>query len=170
MKTSKSLEKVRQKLIKEEASQECLPDQAHGGFVHSNSHRRLIVHMWIEDQIRLWHHRCGDDISYLDATGTIVANHSGKRVLYYGLVLRHPNEGDLSVPVAEMITNDHSSGNIRSFIRRDESRIYNGRLTSPRQVNIDYSRTIQGVLKKLNRFEIALNVAKRLKVWIFLVT
>ena len=44
-----------------------------------------------------------------------------------------------------MITNDHSSGNIQSFIkqfRRDESRIYDGRLTLPRQVNIDYSRAI----------------------------
>ena len=109
--------------------------------------------MWIEDQIRLWNHRCGDDISYLDATGTIVANHNGKRVLYYGLVVRHLN-GDPSVPVAEMITNDHSSGNIGSFIkrfRRDESRIYNGRLTSPRQVNIDYSRAILlAVLKEFN--------------------
>lgn len=150
----KSLEKVRQKLIEEEASRECPPDPVHGGFVHTISYRPLIVHMWIEDQIRLWHHRCGDDISYFDATGTIVANHNGKRVLYYGLVVRHPNEGDPSVPVAEMITNDHSSGNIRTFIerfRRDESRIYNGRLTSPRQVNIDYSRAILlAVLKEFN--------------------
>ena len=84
----KSLEKVRQKLIKEEASRECPPDPAHGGFVHSISYRPLIVHMWIEDQIRLWHHRCGDGISYLGATGTIVANHNGKRVLYHGLVVR----------------------------------------------------------------------------------
>ena len=38
--------------------------------------------MWIEDQVRLWHHRCGDDISCLDAAGTIVANHNGKKVLY----------------------------------------------------------------------------------------
>ena len=86
-----------------------------------------------------------DDISYLDATGTIVVNHNGKRVLYYGLVGRHPNKGDPSVPVAEMITNYHSFGNIQSFIerfRRDKSRIYDGRLTSRRQVNIDYSRAI----------------------------
>ena len=62
IKTSKSLEKVRQKLIKEEASRECPPDPAHGGFVHSISYRPLIVHMWIEDQLQLWHHRCGDDI------------------------------------------------------------------------------------------------------------
>ncbi len=59
--------------------------------------------MWIEDQVRLWHRRCGDDISYLDATGTIVASHSGKRVLYDGLVVQHPNQGDPSVPVAEMV-------------------------------------------------------------------
>ena len=151
---TKSLEKIRQTLIEKESSRECPPNHGHGGFVHTICFHPLIVHMWIEDQVRLWHRRCGDDISYLDATGTIVANHNGKRVLYYGLVVRHPNEGDPSVPVAEMVTSDQSTGNIRTFLerfRRDESRIYSGRLTSPRQLNTDYSRAILlAVLKEFN--------------------
>jgi hypothetical protein len=110
--------------------------------------------MWIEDQVRLWHSRCSNDISDLDATGTIVANYNGKRVLYYGLVVRHPNEGDPAVAVPEMIMSDHSSGNICAFIERfgrDESRIYSGWLTSPRQLNTDYSRAILlAVLKEFN--------------------
>ena len=64
----------------------------------------LIVHVCMEDQVRLWHERCGNDISYINATGTIIANYSGKRVLYYALVVRHPCEGNPSVTVAEMIT------------------------------------------------------------------
>ena len=110
--------------------------------------------MWIEEQVRLWHRHCVSDISYLDATGTIVRNHNGKRALYYGLAVQHPNEGDPSVAVAEMITSDQSLGNICTFIekfRHDKSRIYNGRLTSPRQLNTDYSRAILlAMLKKFN--------------------
>ena len=151
---TKSLEKIRQMLIEKESARDCPPNPGHGGFVHTICYHPLIVHMWIEDQVRLWHRRCADDISYLDATGSIVANHNGKRVLYYGLVVRHPNEGDPSVAVAEMITSDQSTGNIRFFIerfRRDESRIYSGRLTSPRQLNTDYSKAILlAVLKEFN--------------------
>ena len=58
----KNLEVVRKsqtKIDKREASRECPPDPAYGGFVHSISYCPLIVHMRIEDQIRLWHHRCG---------------------------------------------------------------------------------------------------------------
>jgi hypothetical protein len=110
--------------------------------------------MWNENQVRLWHGRCKNDISYLDATGTLVANHGGKRVLYYALVIRHPVEGEPSLPVAEMVTSDQSAGNIRAFIerfRRDESRLYNDHMSMPRQVNTDYSRAILlAVLKEFN--------------------
>jgi ubiquitin C-terminal hydrolase len=151
---TKSLDKIRQKLYEKESARDYPPSPGHGGFVHTICYHPLIVHMWIEDQVRLWHRRCANDVSYLDATGTIVANHNGKRVLYYGLVVRHPNEGDPSVAVAEMLTSDQSTGNIRFFIerfRREESRIFNGRLTAPRQLNTDYSRAILlAVLKEFN--------------------
>ena len=142
---------IRQKLIEKECSCECPPNPGHGGIVHTICFHPLIVHMWIKYIYGIVTARM---ISYLDATGTIVTNHNGKRVLYYGLVVRHPNEGDPSVAVAEMITSDQSSGNIRTFIerfRRDKSRIYNGRLTSPRQLNTDYSRAILlAILKEFN--------------------
>ncbi len=50
---TKSLEKIRQKLIEKESSRECPPNPGHGGFVHTICFHPLIVHMWIEDQVRL---------------------------------------------------------------------------------------------------------------------
>ena len=58
------------------------------------------------------------------------------------------------LPVAEMVTSDQSAGNIRTFIekfRRDESCLYNGHMSGPRQINTDYSRAILlAVLKEFN--------------------
>jgi hypothetical protein len=80
----------------------------HGSYViFSNSFSS--VYMWTEDQVRLWHHLCAKDIAYLDATGTIVRDFMGKGVLYYAIVVRHPKERNPPMPVAEMITNDHSA-------------------------------------------------------------
>ena len=149
-----SLELIRLKLIEKESSREVPPSPAHEGFVRTISIYPLVVHMWTENQVRVWHGRCKEDVSYLDATGTLVANHGGKRVLYYALVIRHPAKGEPTFPVAEMVTSDQCAGNIRAYIerfRRDESRLYNGHISSPRQVNTDYSRAILlAVLKEFN--------------------
>ena len=148
-----SLNKVRNSLTEQESERE-LPPNVVEGFVHMICLYPLIVYMWTEDQVRLWHELAAKDISYLDATGTIVGNHEGKRVLYYALVLGHPVEGNPPLPIAEMITSDHSATNIRAFLerlKRDESRVFNGRVTMPRQVNTDYSKAIiLAVLRELN--------------------
>ena len=149
----KSLQKIRLHLTEKESSRDFPPNSIEG-FVHMICQFPLTVHMWTEDQVRLWHERCGDDISYIDATGTIIANHNGKRVLYYALVVRHPCKGNPSVPVAEMITTDQRACNIRTFLdnfRQDESKTFSGRITSPRQLNCDYSRAILlAVLREFN--------------------
>jgi hypothetical protein len=65
----------------------------------------------------------------------------GKRVLYYAIVVRHPKERNPPMPVAEMITNDHSTPSIRIFIerfRRDESKIFKGRQQIPWQMFLKY--------------------------------
>ena len=149
-----SLQMIRLELIEKESSRQVPPSSGHDGFVHTIGIYPLVVHMWNESQVRLWHGRCKNDISYLDATGTLIADHGGKRVLYYALVIRHPVEGEPPLPVAEMVTSDQSAGNIRTFIerfRRDESRLYNGHMSGPRQINTDYSRAILlAVLKEFN--------------------
>ena len=147
-----SLKKVMDELIKKE-KERAMPPRAIEGFVHTISFFPLSVYMWTEDQVRLWHHLCAKDIAYLDATGTIVRDFMGKRVLYYAIVVRHPKERNPPMPVAEMITNDHSAPSIRVFIerfRRDESKIFKGRQQIPLQMNTDYSKAI--ILAALKEF------------------
>ena len=96
-----------------------MPPKAIEGFVHTISLFPLHVYMWTEDHIRL----CGKDIAYLEATVRIVRNFMRKRVLHYAIVVRHPRENNPPIPVAEMITNDHSAPCVRAFMegfRRDE--------------------------------------------------
>ena len=149
----KLLQKIRLHLTEKQSSCEFPPNSIEG-FVHMICQFPLIVHMWTEDQVRLWHERCGNDISYINATGTIIANYSGKRVLYYAFVVRHPCKGNPSVPVAEMITTDQRACNIRMFLdnfRRDECKTFTGQITSQRQLNCDYSRAILlAVLREFN--------------------
>ena len=82
-------------------------------------------------------------------------DYDDKRVLYYALVVRHPKEGNPPLPVAEMITNDQSAYSIRTFLerfRRDESLVFKGNVTIPRQLNSDYSKAIiLAVLKELTQ-------------------
>lgn len=147
-----SLKKVMDELIKREGER-VMPPKIITGFVHAISFYPLWVYMWNEDQVRLWHHLCAKDIAYLDATGTIVRDFMGKRVLYYAIVVRHPKESNPPMPVAEMITNDHSAQSIRTFIerfRRDEGVIFKGKPQIPRQMNTDYSKAI--ILAALREF------------------
>ena len=147
-----SLKKVMDELIKREGGR-VMPPKIITGFVHAISSYPLWVYMWNEDQLRLWHHLCAEDIAYLDATGTIVRDFMGKRVLYYATVVRHPKESNPPMPVAEMITNDHSAPSIRTFIERfrtDEGAIFKGKPQIPRQMNTDYSKAI--ILAALREF------------------
>mgnify|MGYP002803810279 CR=1 FL=1 len=124
------------------------------GFIHTISVHPLIVCMWSEGQIRLWHDRVLHDVAYLDATGTIVANYNGKRSLYYALAVRHPTVGNPPIPVAEMVTNDHSALKIRGFLeklKRDDGKVFHGKDVTPHQITTDYSKAIiLAVLREFN--------------------
>ena len=74
----RSIDILRNLLIEEESSRE-IPPSVVEGFVHMICFLPLIVYMWTEDQVRLWHELSGKDVSYLDAMGTIIGNHNGKR-------------------------------------------------------------------------------------------
>ncbi|XP_028396774.1 uncharacterized protein LOC114520652 [Dendronephthya gigantea] len=109
-----SLDAIRKLFIQEENSRNKPPAKI-DGFIHMISLHPLIVCMWTEGQVMLWHDRVLNDVAYLDATGTIVGDYNGKRSLYYALAVRHPIVGNPPMPVAEMVTNDHSALNIRAF-------------------------------------------------------
>jgi hypothetical protein len=91
--------------------------------------------------------------AFLDAMGTIVGNHNGKRLLYYALAVRHPLVGNPPIAVAEMVTNDHSALNIRGFLekfKRDGGKVFNGKELIPRRITTDYSKAI--ILAVLREF------------------
>ena len=74
----RSLAILQNLLIEEESSRE-IPPSVVEGFVHMICFLPLIVYMWTEDQVRLWHKLSRKDVSYLDTMGTIIGNHNGKR-------------------------------------------------------------------------------------------
>ena len=161
-----SLLAIRQLFIEKENSRNKPPSKIQG-FIHTISVHPLTVCMWSEGQVRLWHDRVLHDVAYLDATGTIVGNYNGKRSLYYALAVRHPTIGNPPIPVAEMITNDHSAMNIRAFLekfKRDDGKVF-GKDVIPRQVTTDYSKAIiLAILREFNNESLLLffNRAHRL--------
>ena len=62
--------------------------------------------------------------------------------------------GNPPIPVAEMITNDHSALNIRGFLekfKRDDGKVFSGKDVIPRQITTDYSKAIiLAVLREFN--------------------
>ena len=161
-----SLVAIRQLFIEKENSRNMPPSKIQG-FIQTISVYPLTVCMWTEGQVRLWHDRVLHDVAYLDATGTIVGNYDGKRSLYYALAVRHPTVCNPPIPVAEMITNNHSAMNIRGFLEKfkgDDAKVF-GRDVIPRQVTTDYSKAIiLAILREFNNESLLLflNRAHRL--------
>ena len=86
-----------------------------------------MIHLLTVRQIRLWHELCQKENSYLDATGTKIADWEGRSILYYPLVIKHLVPGNPPLPVAELITSCHKVHIIQNFLqafRRDEMEIY----------------------------------------------
>ena len=49
------------------------------------------------------------------------------------------------MPVAEMVTNDHSALKIRAFLekfKRDDGKVFNNKNVIPQQITTDYSKAI----------------------------
>ena len=57
--------------------------------------------MWTKGQVMLWHDKALNDVACLDATGTIVGDYNGERLLHYTLAVRDPIVGNPPMPVAE---------------------------------------------------------------------
>ena len=78
----------------------------------------LILHMYSESQLDLLFDSLKKKKGslHLDATGQVVRNISDqKRVLYYALVIK-PVSGESLVPIAELVTTDHSTPNRAAFV------------------------------------------------------
>ena len=102
--------------------------------------------MWTERQVRLWHDLCQKPAAHLDATGTIVGNWNGKKVLYYALVVTLPDGNSSPIPVAELISTRHNVPTITAFL--DHFKYDHQQLTSsctrivPRQIITDRANAL----------------------------
>ena len=87
---------------------------------------------------------------FCDATGTIVSvpsiDGAKTTVYYYAIVIKHPVEGKGPIPVAELITSDHTVLSLCYFMetfRRAEGLIFGfSSITYPLQFIIDRSMVL----------------------------
>ena len=87
------------------------------GYVQHVAIFPFTVHMYTEGQLHLFQTVASipGAAMYFDATGSIFSAISKqKRVFYYSLVVQGA-QGEPPIPVAEMITTDHTAVNIQIF-------------------------------------------------------
>ena len=134
------------------------PDSPVRGFIQHIHAYPFGVICFNEVAVRLYHDLAPKSPIFCDATGTIIAlpKEQGKlpTVYYYALVLKHPISGRSPIPVAELITSDHTVLSISFFLeafRRAEGLLFGtGNLIRPLQVIID--RSIVLLLSFLHTF------------------
>ena len=132
-----SLMKLRDKLIETDKL-----SRVHQGFIHHITAVPFGVVLFTELGLRIYHQLSPLLTIHCDATGTIVQSKESGKLLYYALVLRHP-EKKSPVAVAEFITASQSVVAISHFLeifRRAEAIMYGyGNLSVPFEVLIDRS-------------------------------
>ena len=132
-----SIMKLREKLIETDKL-----SRIHQGYIHHITAVPFGVILFTELGLRIYHQLSPLLTVHCDATGTIVQTKEFGKILYYALVLRHPEEKS-PVAVAEFITASQSvlafSYFLESF-RRAEAIMYGyGNLSVPFEVLIDRS-------------------------------
>ena len=102
------------------------------------------VHLYTIEQLRLFMKMDVNRYLYFDATsGIIQKNPDQKNVFLYSLVWRHPLPGKVALPLAEMLSTDQHSREIRHFLTTlTDSARANGFLLKPRKLESDFSFAI----------------------------
>ena len=93
-------------------------------FVQSVSIAPVIIHLWSETGVRLYHQLSCCNALFLDATGSVVRKIPNcKRILYYEMSIRNPSGSGCSIPVAATLASDHTVSTISNFLQtfRDAS-------------------------------------------------
>ena len=88
------------------------------GYIQTLVREPVIIHMFSDEQILLLKHFDLTKISlHLDATGSVVRkiDKQQKAFLYYALTIRHLNTKTCPVPLAEMLSSDHTNIEISHF-------------------------------------------------------
>ena len=79
------------------------------GFVHLIYVNPVIIFMWTRASLEMFHDLCQLDAVFWDAIGHVVnTKFTNKNLFYYEFTVRNPNTGKVSLPVAMMISSDHT--------------------------------------------------------------
>ena len=110
-------------------------------------HDRIRVILLEEDRTRFYHNVAKRVPLFIDATGGLVSKVSGsKRILYYAMVVPHPFGTAPPLPVAEMISYEHSADSIRRLfqeLKMKEKCVYpSSRPATPMRLMKDFSLAI----------------------------
>lgn len=112
------------------------------------------IQCFTELGVRIYHNIGKSQALYFDATGTIVSMRN-MTILYYSLVVQHPSSKEPPVPVAEMLSSEHSITAITFFLecfKREEAVVYGfHNVITPKKIVIDRSTVLlQSCLRVFN--------------------
>ena len=112
------------------------------GFMQLISVDPIILFLWKRRGIRIFNDICKMDAVTWDATSKIVKTRlADKPLYYYELTIRNPTTGQISLPVAIMISSDQAEPTVQhwmSCFRNDAKIIYEtSNLSQPVQINSD---------------------------------
>ena len=121
-----------------------IPESSIPGYVQYFVQDPFIIHMYTYKQVELLKlFKNSRLVLYLDATGSLISKPPSclNKIFYYALTLQHPEYSTSPIPVAEMISSDHSTAEISHFLNKW---CLNAKLVISRdlkigQVEIDYS-------------------------------
>ena len=114
------------------------------GYIQSLSRKPIVIHLYSEEQILLLKLFQSKRIFlHLDATGSVVRklDKGQNKFLYYALTIRHPEAKISPIPLAEMLSSDHTNVEITHFLNRWQytaKKVLNKEFT-PTHVEVDFS-------------------------------
>ena len=138
------------------------------GLLHCIKIHPPCVMLWTEATTKVFHELGKHDIVYLDATGSIMQKTgelTDKQYYLYELVVRHPVRSKLCLPVASMMTCDHTAASITNFLytfQQSEAKLYGySSITQPPLLMIDGSPVLLKSVLCVFNLENVLNFHKR---------
>ena len=109
-----SIIRMKNKYIMEDATKSTVK-----GFIQTISVDPVILFLWTQAGIRIFHDLCKMDAVTWDATSKIVKTRlTEKKLFYYELTIRNPSTGHISLPVAVMISSDQTQPTVEYWMSR----------------------------------------------------
>ena len=114
------------------------------GYIQMISRYPIVIHMYSEEQLLILKSIDKNKLTlHLDATGSVVRkiDRDQKLFLYYALTLRHPQMKISPIPVAEMLSSNHTNVEITHFLHKwsyDVKLVLNHEIC-PDHIEVDFS-------------------------------